>query len=173
MLKKKIAISALTALMGLSLVVAPAFANRGDHGRGHEEKGDRNQGLHLGFGLGVGNKDRGNHDDGEGVEIPVAPSGKHLDIACAKTSITTRDTAVMSAQDVHAASVKAALAARHDAMLKALDLTDETARKAALKNARQAFEKSEGDAGKALQDARKAAGQKFKTDLQACVVANS
>ncbi len=183
MLKKKIAISALTALMGLSLVIVPVFAqggHRGDHGQGNEKSG-HDRGLHLGLGVGLktGGKIHAGDDDSdkdhgnEGDEAPTLPAGKHLDSACAKTTITTRDSAVALAFDAWYTSQKADFQARHEAVLKAYDQADVKVRHDALVTARKAFQDAEKTAQKAWQDARSTASAKFKTDVQACVVANS
>ena len=91
-----------------------------------------------------------------------------LDIACIKSAVEKRDTAIIAAFDALHDSAKTALIARKTALLAAWDIADRTARRAALKNAWKTYGEAIASARRTFRAARLAAWQQFRTDRKAC-----
>ncbi|MEK7493863.1 MAG: hypothetical protein AAB630_01765 [Patescibacteria group bacterium] len=91
-----------------------------------------------------------------------------LDVACIKSAVEKRDTAIIAAFDTLHDSAKTALTARKTALLAAWDITDRTARRAALKAAWKTYGDAIKSARATFRDARLAAWKQFRTDSKAC-----
>ncbi|HCR15267.1 MAG: hypothetical protein A2550_01880 [Candidatus Jacksonbacteria bacterium RIFOXYD2_FULL_43_21] len=93
---------------------------------------------------------------------------KTVDIACVKTAVEKRETAIQASLDKFTTAVKTALTARKTALLAAWDITDLKQRAAAIKTAWNTYKKAEQSARKAFRTERNAIWKQFSTDRQAC-----
>lgn len=91
-----------------------------------------------------------------------------VDSACMQNAVEKRDSAIISAVDAYAGTVKTALQTRKDALKAAWAITDKAQRNAALKAAWAAFNGTWKNARQALSEQRKAAWSAFKADAKAC-----
>jgi len=111
----------------------------------------------------------------ESMGDPVAKAPKTLTaevVACAQTSVETRDTAMIAAMDKYNTAVKAALTARKDALKAAWAMTNAKEARAAIKTAWANYKTAAMDARKSLKADKKAVWAKFKTDRKACKTPN-
>lgn len=91
-----------------------------------------------------------------------------VNIACVKTAVDTRETAIGSAVSTAATAVNSAYATRKTALLAAWDIQDNASRKSAIKTAWETWKQSLKDTRKTFNDARKAAWKQFATDRRTC-----
>jgi hypothetical protein len=124
--------------------------------------------LALGFGLlsaksvyATSNENE-NHNSNKNTSVSPAY------IACLKTAIGKRDTALKTDWDTFASSVSTAFGTRKTALLAAYDLTTNAARRDAIKDAWKAFKKSRRDARRTFNRARHEAWTTFSSDRRTC-----
>jgi len=103
-----------------------------------------------------------------GTTTPATPVKKTINVACIQTAIETRDSAIINAVSAHASAQTSALSTRKTALKTAWAITDQKARREALRNAWKAFTTASQSARKTFRDAQHAAWKKFNTDRKAC-----
>ena len=91
-----------------------------------------------------------------------------VDRVCMQSAVDKRDNALVSAVDKYFTSVKAALAARRDALKAAWALTDAKASRKARNDAWDLYRKSVKTARRLLAQDKSAAWKQFKTDSKTC-----
>lgn len=89
--------------------------------------------------------------------------------ACVKTAIDKRESAITSAKGAYASTTASLLSARKDAEAKALLLTDETAKKEALKKAKETYRTGMKQAQNTLKTGRETIWKTFETEKSKCV----
>ena len=99
---------------------------------------------------------------------PMTSAKKTINVACIQNAVETRDSAIISAVSTHATAQTSALSARKSALKTAWAITDQKARRDALRNAWKAFSAASQSARKMFRDAQHAAWKKFNTDRKAC-----
>lgn len=99
---------------------------------------------------------------------PTTPERKTFNVACVQNAIEKRDSALISAVDASASTVKAALQTRKDALKTAWAKTDAKERRIAIRDAWKAYATSSKKAREDLRRARQSAWQQFNTDHRAC-----
>lgn len=180
MVLKKLSITVLSGFLVMSsLLASPVYA------RGSQDKSDR--GLRLGEVL---SKDRGLklgvkfHEEGKGgLKLGKREHSddrrdedrdqQQVDSACAKSTVSKREDAIIVSLDLYAASLKAALQARKDVIVKAYDVTDPELRNDQIEDAQDTFEKAQKDAEKVWNRARKEAQKKFRKEFEKCWVSTT
>ena len=105
----------------------------------------------------------GEHDRGG-----FMPSSKTVDIACVKTAMDARETALMAGWATFNTSITSAYTMRKAALDAAWVMTDANARKTAIKAAWDAFKKSKQAAAKQWRTDQKAAWLAFRTATKTC-----
>lgn len=98
----------------------------------------------------------------------TAPSTKVENIACVKTAVDKRETAVQTAFDTFSASAKSALQARKSELLTAWDIVDRIQRRTAINSAWNKFRTAQKEAKKVFNQSRLSAWNQFTTDRKAC-----
>lgn len=102
------------------------------------------------------------------VTYGATPAKRTLDRACMQKASITRDAAIMTAFDSSAASLKAGLQKRSDAISAGWNTENQKDRRATLKTAWDDWKKVLKDSRSALSKARVAAWKQFQTDRVAC-----
>lgn len=101
---------------------------------------------------------------------PVVSPKPTPNLPCMQAAVEKRDNAVIAAVDVYYGAVKTALQVRRDALKAAWGIANAKDRRAALRQAWDAFKSSHKAAAKALNQARKDAWKQWKADAKACRV---
>lgn len=101
-------------------------------------------------------------------EVSKRPAGMPELTTCTFAALDKRDTSDVAAHEAFHAGMKAALSARKVSVTAALAITDETARKEALKKAGQEFKASIKKLEEARRSAQKSTQTTFKTERKAC-----
>lgn len=98
----------------------------------------------------------------------VAAMAKTLDTACMTTAVDTRDTAIINAEAALHTAWSTALTTRMSALKAGWALTDQTARRQAIKAAWKTYKASHNTAWQAWRTTRNTAWKTWSTDRKAC-----
>lgn len=99
--------------------------------------------------------------------VVKANASSTIDIACAKTAIDVRGTALLTAFNTHSQTISALIASSTIGQKAAFDLTG-TDRKKALRAVQQSMKMGRLQARKTMMEAEKNAFTTFKTSMKAC-----
>lgn len=98
----------------------------------------------------------------------TTPVIKQVDIACVKTAVAKRESAVQTAFSVYSSSINGALSTRASELSAAWDIADIRQRRAAIAAAWAKYRTGRMSANKTLRQARLAVWQQFTVDRKAC-----
>lgn len=104
----------------------------------------------------------------EAMEAHITSVSASYDATCVKAAISTREDAIIAANDTFNASIKSALVARKAGLLAAADKTTVKERAAARKTVRDTFQASAKSAHTAMKAARKTTYESARVALKAC-----
>lgn len=92
-----------------------------------------------------------------------------IDVPCAQSAVSVRETALIAAADTYHTSLTGALTTRSTSLQAAWAMTDGTARRAARQDARTAFKNTMTTARDTIKAARQSAYATFNTAIHACI----
>ncbi len=95
-------------------------------------------------------------------------SARSVDVACVKSALDKRDTAIETSVDAYHVAVSAALKIRKEAFKAAWDNLVVTDRNAAMRAATAAYQMSVKDARTAMKTSHRTIWDQYKTDMKAC-----